>query len=119
MRGMNISTGESLSSVDHLKQSITNILTTPIGSRVMRRDYGSNLFSRIDNPMNGDLIAEIYADVYDALDKCEPGFKLEQIGISHVQQGFLSLTLSGLYLPEGKSDESQFITIDGIDLQSG
>ena len=72
MRGMNVATGKPLSGVDHLRQSITNILTTPIGSRVMRRDYGSNLFNRIDNPVNGDLIAEVYADVYDALDKWEP-----------------------------------------------
>ncbi len=39
MRGMNANTGKELEGIEHLKQSIIDILTTPIGSRVMRRDY--------------------------------------------------------------------------------
>ena len=57
---MNIDSGKSISEIAHIKQSIANILTTPIGSRVMRRDYGSRLFEKIDRPTNGELIAEIY-----------------------------------------------------------
>ena len=64
---MNVNTGKTISEIAHIKQSITNILTTPIGSRIMRRDYGSRLFERIDQPINGDLIAEIYSDVVEAL----------------------------------------------------
>ena len=44
MTGMDRETGKSLSGIEHLRQSIRDILTTPIGSRVMRRDYGSRLF---------------------------------------------------------------------------
>ena len=38
--GMNTQNGRSLTELDHLRQSIVDILNTPIGSRVMRRDYG-------------------------------------------------------------------------------
>ena len=74
---MNITTGTDISEINHLKQSISNILTTPIGSRTMRRDYGSNLFNKIDHPVNGELIAEIYLDIVESLFIWEPRFELE------------------------------------------
>nr|VFK47168.1 MAG: hypothetical protein BECKTC1821D_GA0114238_104214 [Candidatus Kentron sp. TC] len=40
MAGMSAFTGKHFSDIAHLRQSITDILTTPIGSRVMRREYG-------------------------------------------------------------------------------
>lgn len=43
MNGISATTGRPLSGIDHLRQSIRDILTTPIGSRVMRR-----LYQRID-----------------------------------------------------------------------
>ena len=43
LSGMDASTGQPLTGSAHLVQSIRDILTTPIGSRVMRRDYGSRL----------------------------------------------------------------------------
>ncbi len=39
MKGMSAETGKALEGLEHLKQSITDILTTPIGSRIMRREY--------------------------------------------------------------------------------
>ena len=36
--GMNASTGAALDGLDHLRQSIRNILSTPVGSCVMRQD---------------------------------------------------------------------------------
>ena len=50
--GMNSQTGKRLSGMDHLRQSIIDILTTPIGSRVMRPGYGSRLFELVDAPVN-------------------------------------------------------------------
>jgi len=44
MNGIHAVTGRSLAGLGHLNQSIRDILTTPIGSRVMRRQYGSRLF---------------------------------------------------------------------------
>lgn len=38
--GMSRHTGAALDGADHLAQSVADILGTPIGSRVMRRDYG-------------------------------------------------------------------------------
>ena len=52
MSGMDRNTGRTLDGDAHLAQSIGDILTTPLGSRVMRRDYGSMLFELIDQPLN-------------------------------------------------------------------
>lgn len=39
---MNRYTGETLKNEsDHIKQSIADILLTPVGSRIQRREYGS------------------------------------------------------------------------------
>ena len=35
--GMNSQTGLSISEIKHIRQSVRDILVTPIGSRVMRR----------------------------------------------------------------------------------
>jgi phage baseplate assembly protein W len=55
MIGMSAATGKALGDLSYLRQSIRDILTTPKGSRVMRRGYGSDLFELIDAPMNRDM----------------------------------------------------------------
>ena len=63
----------------HLQQSIFDIITTPIGSRVMRRTYGCELFSLIDSAYNASGKLRLIAAVADALIKWEPRIDLEQI----------------------------------------
>ncbi|WP_265041487.1 GPW/gp25 family protein [Wolbachia endosymbiont (group B) of Melanostoma mellinum] len=109
MRGMNASTGKELEGIEHLKQSITDILTTPIGSRIMRREYGSRLFELVDKPINRDLTLEIYGATAEALGKFEKRFKLEKVKITEVKEGKVTLDLEGLYLPSGKN-----IRFDGV-----
>lgn len=41
--GMNSHTGLSISEVEHIRQIVRDILVTPVGSRVMRCEYGSLL----------------------------------------------------------------------------
>ncbi len=55
MKGMDAKTGKTLEGIEHLKQSIIDILTTPVNSRIMRRDYGSRLFELVDKPISRDL----------------------------------------------------------------
>ncbi|WP_353285303.1 GPW/gp25 family protein [Wolbachia endosymbiont (group A) of Beris morrisii] len=109
MKGMSKETGKELEGIEHLKQSIIDILTTPIGSRVMRRDYGSRLLELVDKPINRDLTLEIYAAVAEALQKLEQRFKLEKVKITEVKEGKVNISLDGIYLPNGKN-----IHFDGI-----
>ena len=108
---MNITTGTDISEINHLKQSISNILTTPIGSRTMRRDYGSNLFNKIDHPVNGELIAEIYLDIVESLFIWEPRFELDQVAVQNIENGKITIDLEGSFLSNGEK-----ITLENIEI---
>uniref|UniRef100_A0A3B0J085 IraD/Gp25-like domain-containing protein n=1 Tax=Wolbachia endosymbiont of Aleurodicus floccissimus TaxID=2152762 RepID=A0A3B0J085_9RICK len=103
MKGMSAETGKGLEGLEHLKQSITDILITPIGSRIMKREYGSRLFELVDKPINRDLTLEIYSAVAEALQRWEKRFKLEKVKMTEVKEGKVTLDLEGLYLPSGKN----------------
>lgn len=94
MRGMDASTGKPLDGLDHLRQSIADILRTPIGSRVMNREYGSRLFELIDAPMNAGTIAAMHAATADALTKWEPRFRVVRSVVTRAA-GRLNITLEG------------------------
>lgn len=79
MYGMNVNTGSRLDGMAHIQQSIADILTTPIGSRVMRRDYGSHVFDLIDQPGNPINRLRLIATSADALSRWEPRLHLTQI----------------------------------------
>jgi uncharacterized protein len=100
--GMNSSTGRALTGMDHLRQSITDILTTPIGSRVMRRLYGSLIPSLIDQPDNGATRVRVYAATVDALMRWEPRLRLTATRlVPGLRQGQVVLDVEGDYLPDG------------------
>lgn len=109
MNGMNRSTGQMLSGVDHLRQSIEDILTTPIGSRVMRRDYGSRLYQLVDAPINRALLVEIYSATAEALIKWEPRFELTRVRVENITVGEIQIGLEGVYIPDGKN-----LTMEGV-----
>jgi phage baseplate assembly protein W len=109
MIGLNQTDGSRLSGVDHLRQSIRNILTTPVGARVMRRDYGSRLFELIDSPLDGQTQVSLIAATAEALDRWEPRFRLSRVTVSGGEAGVIILDLTGTYLPEGRE-----ITLSGI-----
>lgn len=100
MKGMSAS-GQALDGVQHLKQSIRDILTTPIGSRVMQREYGSRLFELLDRPTSEDFAIALYARTAEALAKWEPRFRLERVQIENIVEGQVSLRLEGVYIPDG------------------
>lgn len=78
---MNRVNGLSLTDLEHLQQSVADILTTPIGSRLMRRDYGCDLFSLIDQPLNGALALRAKAVIVIALLRWEPRINLTRIAL--------------------------------------
>lgn len=76
MNGMDARTGKPLTGADHLRQSIADILFTPIGSRVGLRDYGSGIPDLIDQPVTPSLRLRIYAATAMALLRWEPRIRL-------------------------------------------
>ncbi|OHW40851.1 GPW/gp25 family protein [Pseudomonas sp. 06C 126] len=85
---MNRETGGSIGDLDLISQSITDILTTRIGTRVMRREYGSLLPELVDHPFNDATRLRVYAATVMALMRWEP-----RISLNRVQ--FLGANLQG------------------------
>lgn len=112
MAGMSRTTGARLEGFDHLRQSIQDILSTPVGTRVHRRDYGSRLPRLVDRPINEGLVAELVAAAAEALDRWEPRLRLERIQVEAVSPaGQVELSLSGWYLLNGQRVQLQGLVI--------
>lgn len=81
MRGMDAATGKAIEGDAHLAQSIADVLTTPLGSRVMRRDYGSLLPELIDQPFNGATRLKLFGATATALMRWEPRISVSRIDL--------------------------------------
>lgn len=93
--GMDRTNGEAIDDLDHIRQSVSDILQTPIGSRVMRRHYGSLLSALIDQPQNDTLRLQIMAACYSALLQWEPRITLTTITFSPGYDGKMVVGLTG------------------------
>lgn len=98
MTGMSRYTGEIIDGLEHLRQRVGDILSTPIGTRVGRRDYGSLLFEFIDQPMTGANILRLYAATALALSRSDRTLPLRLRQVSLVagdRPGAAALTIDG------------------------
>ncbi|MEL6477620.1 MAG: GPW/gp25 family protein [Pseudomonadota bacterium] len=104
MIGASRNTGARLAGDLHLSQSISDILSTPLGSRVMRREYGSRLPDLIDAPMNPLTFIDVYQAVAEALNRWEPRVLLTRIRIEAAEPGAVELVMEGTY--RGRIEDS-------------
>lgn len=81
MLGMDRNTGMRLEGWPHVAQSIGDILTTRVGTRVERRPYGSDVPNLIDKPQNDDTIMNLFSEIAIALDRWEPRVLLKNIQV--------------------------------------
>jgi phage baseplate assembly protein W len=98
MIGLDRRTGEAISGLDHLRQSIEDILTTPLGSRRMRPEYGSKLRRYVDMPVNEGWKSAVQAEVARSLGRWEPRLRLERVVVISVLDGQIGMKLTGEYL---------------------
>lgn len=100
--GIDRRTGGIASGWAHVEQSLDVILTTPIGSRVMRRDFGSEIPDLVDRKMTSRLVLALYAAAAAAIRRWEPRFRLTRAAVTEAgATGRLGLVLSGTYYPRG------------------
>ncbi|EDW5605108.1 baseplate assembly protein [Salmonella enterica subsp. enterica serovar Minnesota] len=93
--GMSRNDGQVIADTDHLRQSVRDILLTPQGSRLARREYGSLLSALIDQPQNPALRLQIMSAVYVALNCWEPRLTLDSITINGNFDGSMVVELTG------------------------
>jgi len=90
-------------------QRLQSLLTTPLGSRVMRRNYGSRLPRLVDRPMNASLKLDTVHAVVDAIGQWETEFVVDQVSVSAGEANQLIIDLFGHDVISGQS-----ITLPGM-----
>lgn len=107
--GIDRGTGEILTGWEHVRQSIWTILTTELGSRVERRDFGVVIEGLIDRPQNEETVVDFVITVAEALEPREfegrflgePRFQMTDMQFDLATPGRVELVVSGVYYPNG------------------
>lgn len=82
MNGMDRHTGKSLAGVAHLEQSIADILGTPLGTLIARREYGSLVPQLLDQPNNELGRTRLFAAAAFALLRQEGRARISRVVLS-------------------------------------
>ncbi|MBY3434822.1 GPW/gp25 family protein [Rhizobium laguerreae] len=100
--GINAVTGQPLSNWEHTQQSVGKIMQTAIGSRIMRRDFGSDIPDLIDTKMIRKNILAVYSAAATAIERWEPRFRMRSASVDEVSpDGRFGLIIQGTYFPRG------------------
>ena len=95
---MDRTTGKAIGELAHLRQSVGDILTTPIGSRVMRHEYGSQVPMLVDQPDNLVTELRLLSAAASALMRWEPRLLVRRIQLrrdtDHANRGTLHIDAS-------------------------
>ncbi len=115
MTGMDRTTGAEISDIEDVRQSIADILWTPLGTRVARRDYGSRLPDMIDQPANQSNRTLLYAAIATALRRWEPRVTLKRVAIVPVDavQGRFAVQLEGVLTDSAAAQSFRLTVMQG------
>lgn len=113
-KGMNAKTGRAIYDINHLNQSVKDILTTPLVSRLMRLNYGSTIFEFLDSPAHNQSPIQLYAAIATALVRFEPRLQLTRIQISSQANGQSIIDIEGSQLVNGQRKAVSLTTNIGV-----
>jgi len=96
MNGMDATTGKPLSGVAHLAQRIGQILSTPVGTRLIYRDFGSLWQELIDQPTNAAAAHLLRAATALAIQTWETELTVTKVTLSGAPaEGNLAANITG------------------------
>lgn len=90
---MSRETGRLIELYEHIRQSIQDIIFTPLGSRVMRREYGSLVFKLLDQPFNDATRLQVMAATATAIETWEDRVQLTSAQFVKVENGSFAINL--------------------------
>ena len=96
--GVDRRTGQAISGIDHLHQSIEDLITTRVGSRVIRPEYGSYLPAMVDMGISPGLASAYQAEVSRAIQRWYPVFSVKSVRAVSITGGQITFSIAGVYL---------------------
>ncbi|MBZ6078954.1 GPW/gp25 family protein [Microvirga puerhi] len=107
MAGTDRRTGKWIASPAHIRQSIEVILTTPVGTRVMRREFGFDAIHEDGRPKEGLTADSIEESARAALIRWEPRVEFRTItAILGGKQTLAAIKVSYQDKETGDTDET-------------
>ena len=76
-----------------IEDSIKDILSTPIGARVMLPQYGSRLFELIDRRVNDEFHADLSYFVIEAVQRWEKRVQIDEVKLVSFKDHKLSFKI--------------------------
>lgn len=107
--GLSSRSARPIDGIDHLRQSILDILSTYPGERIMRPEYGSRIRDLIDRPVNAQWLADLYFEVAYAIACWEPRVKVQRVAARMDTPGHVTLDLT---LRIGAQDQPQTLRVE-------
>jgi len=74
-----------------MQTAVIRVLTTPLGSRVMRPQFGSRLFELIDRTLNDDYRIDALHYTYEAVETNLPEIEIRSVT---VESGVLKMRIA-------------------------
>lgn len=107
--GIDGATGKVLVGWDHIAHRMGRLLSTDLGTRPERRDYGALNPRLLDKPQNEETLVNFYMATAEALEPRlvrnrwygEPCFDLNQCRIAADTPGSVAVALIGFEIPDG------------------
>ncbi|WP_372941428.1 GPW/gp25 family protein [Shewanella sp.] len=106
---MNKNTGRQITDAEHINQSVTDIITTPVGTRVMRRNYGSFVPRLIDSPQNNVTRMRLISSTIIALTEFEPRIRVRKVEIYVDDAGKTLMNIDA-----DRADSGEMLTLKNI-----
>lgn len=101
--GIDAETGQLLTGLAHVSQSVSTIITTVPLEMVMLLDFGCDVVSRIGRNMYRESVLRLYGDIVTAVHRWEPEYRISRMQLVNITRtGGLAIALPGTYYPEGR-----------------
>lgn len=115
-QGTDRNTGRLISGVPYLWQRLSDVIATPLGSLVGRRDFGSRMFEVLDRNVDSGFYMDAFVRLAEAINNPANGlddFRLSTMRVERPAEHHVEIYLSG-YLLDG--DSSTPVDLEGIPL---
>lgn len=109
--GTNRDTGAAIGGIPYLRQRLYDVINTPLGSLVGRRDFGSRFYELVDRNVDARFHMEAYIRLSDAINNPANGledFRLSEMVVEREGPAHFSITIVG------STSEVETVEMDGI-----
>ena len=109
--GTNRDTGAALGGIAYLRQRLGDVINTPLGSLVGRREFGSRLYELLDRNINETFHMNVYILLAEAINNPANGlddFKLTEMQIERLGDAHYSINIMGVL------DDGNPVTMEGL-----